>query len=101
MLLPSLNKVFTYLLTYLLAYLVIFHAFLMLKFILKSTFFEKKIQEYHVSVKQLGPRSGPTFVGPDLGPYCLQRLSVDHTSRLPKSHPPVQPNKLHDLLSTG
>ena len=39
----------------------------------KIIFFEKFFQEYHQSVKH--------FVGPDLGPNCLQRLSADHTSR--------------------
>ena len=33
------------------------------------------------SVKQFGSRSGPTFVGPDLGLNCLQRFSADDTSR--------------------
>ena len=33
------------------------------------------------SVKQFGSRSGPTFVGPGVAPNCLQRLSVDDTSR--------------------
>ena len=34
-------------------------------------------------MSQLGPRSGPTnrFVGPDLGPNCLPRLSADDTGR--------------------
>ena len=37
----------------------------------------KKIFQEHykyMSVKQLGLRSGPTVVGPDLGPNCLQML---------------------------
>ena len=29
----------------------------------------------------LDPDQGQQFVGPDLGPNCLQRLSVDDTSR--------------------
>ena len=29
--------------------------------------------QYHPGVKQFGPRSGPTFVGLDLGPNFLQR----------------------------
>ena len=36
-------------------------------------FFEKMFQEYQQGVKQFGSRSGPTFVGLDLGPNCLQR----------------------------
>ena len=31
--------------------------------------------------KQFGPRSVPTFVGSDMSPNCLQRLSSDNTSR--------------------
>ena len=34
------------------------------------------------SFKQFGSRSGPTNVGPDLDPNCLQRLSADDTSKL-------------------
>ena len=34
-----------------------------------------------MSVKRFGPRSGPTNVGPDLGPNCLQKLLVDDTSK--------------------
>ena len=30
--------------------------------------------QYHQGVKQFGSRSGPHFVGPDLGPNCLLRL---------------------------
>ena len=45
-------------------------------FFSKFTFFK-----YHHSVKQPGFRSGPTFVRPDLIPNCLQKLSVDTTSR--------------------
>ena len=35
------------------------------------------------NVKWLGYslRSGPTFLGPDLGPNCLQSLSADNKSR--------------------
>ena len=47
----------------------------------KSTFSKNSFQEYHKRVKQVGSRSGPTFVGPDLGPNCLQMLSADDTSR--------------------
>ena len=48
----------------------------------KIKFFEKFFQEYHQNIKQFGYRSGPTFVGPDLGPNCLQfKLSTNDTSR--------------------
>ena len=33
--------------------------------------------EHYQSVKQFESRSGPTCVGPDLGPNCLLRLSAD------------------------
>ena len=39
----------------------------------KIKFFEEFFQKYHQSVKQFGSRSGPTFVGPDLGSNCLQK----------------------------
>ena len=47
----------------------------------QSHFFLKFFQEYHQGVKQFESRSGPTFVGPDLGSNCLPRLSADDTSR--------------------
>ena len=37
--------------------------------------------QYHLSVKLFGFRSGWHFVGPDPGPICLQRLWADDTSR--------------------
>ena len=66
--------------------------------IFKVYFSKSFFEEYHQDVKQFGSRSGPTFcqteartnrgttlashfVGPDLGPNCLQRLSADDTSR--------------------
>ena len=36
-------------------------------------------QEYHQSVKQLDPDQAQHFVGLDLIPNCLQRLSADDT----------------------
>ena len=50
----------------------------LLIFFFKNNFY-KIFQEYHQSVKQFGSRSG--FVGPDLGPNCLQRLSADDIGR--------------------
>ena len=41
-------------------------------------FFKKSFRNTNHSVKGFGSRSGPIFVGPDLGPYCLQ----DHKSDL-------------------
>ena len=46
-------------------------------FFLTSNFSKKKIfQEYHQSVNlnSLDPDQARHFVGPDLGPNCLQRL---------------------------
>ena len=40
------------------------------------------IQEYHQSVSNsLDPDQARHFVGPDLGPNCLQMLSADDTFR--------------------
>ena len=47
----------------------------------KLLFSEKFFQEYNQSVKQLDPDQVRRSVGPDLGPYCLQMLSADDTSR--------------------
>ena len=40
-------------------------------------FFKKISHEHYQSAKPFRSRSGPTFVGPDLGPNCLQMLSAD------------------------
>ena len=58
-----------------------FSCFFVICCFFQNQLFEKFFQEYHQSVKQFGPRSGTTFVGPDLGPICLQRLSADDTRR--------------------
>ena len=50
----------------------------------KIRFFEKFFQEYHHSIRlsnSLDPDQARHFVGPDLDPNCLQRLSADNTSR--------------------
>ena len=47
----------------------------------KINFFRKFFQERDQSVKQFESRSGPTYVGLDLGPNCLQRLSAHNKSR--------------------
>ena len=39
----------------------------------------------HQGVKRLESRSGPTIVGPDLGPNCLQRLSAVNTWKVTPS----------------
>ena len=47
----------------------------------KVNFFEKFFREYQQDVNSLDPDQAQHFVGPDLGPNCLQRLSADDTSR--------------------
>ena len=53
--------------------------FLCLLIFFISNIFEKLFQEYHQSVKQFDPDQSRHFVGPDLGPNNLQRLSADAT----------------------
>ena len=60
------------------AYLVILHALTSADFYQNQFFSKKLFQEYLQSVKQIGYRH---FVGPDLDPNCLQRLSADNISR--------------------
>ena len=55
--------------------MVIFHVFCRLLIFSRSFIFEKIFQEYHLSVKQIDPDQARRFVGPDLGPNCLPRLS--------------------------
>ena len=47
----------------------------------KINLFKKFLKEIRLSVKHFGSRSGGCFVGTDLGPNCLQRLSADNMSR--------------------
>ena len=47
----------------------------------KSYFLKKKIRNTTRMSNSLDPDQSLHVVGPDLGPNCLQRLSVDHTSR--------------------
>ena len=42
--------------------------------VFQSYYLKEIFQECHQSVKQFGPRSGLTFVRPDMGPNCLQTL---------------------------
>ena len=51
-----------------------FSCFLLSVDFFKINSLEKFFQEYHLSVKQIGSRSGQMLVGPELGPNCLQRL---------------------------
>ena len=43
-----------------------------------KVFFEKLFQEYHQSVKKVWIQ----FIGPELGPNCLQWLSAEDTDNL-------------------
>ena len=45
----------------------------------KTIFFEKFFQDYQQGVKLNS--LDPDFMGPDLSPDCLQRLSANDTSR--------------------
>ena len=77
--LPYLPLIFVHILTLCPRNWEIFHAFMSSADFFKINFWGNFFQEYHQSVKQFGSRSGPTFVGPDLGPNCLQKLSADDT----------------------
>ena len=43
----------------------------------KIIFLKKFFQKYHQSVNSLDPDQARYFVGSDLGPKCLQRISAD------------------------
>ena len=57
---------------------VIFHVFFSRLLIFFNITLSKIVfQEQHQSVKHLDPDQARLFVGPDMGPNCLQRLSAD------------------------
>ena len=58
-----------------------FACFFYLLMFFKFNFFEKFFHEYHQSVKNLDPDQAQHFVGPDLGPKCLQKLPADDTCK--------------------
>ena len=69
------------------AYWVILHAFLSsVDFFLKSTFSKKSFRNTIRVSNSLDPDQARHFVGPDLDPNCLQRLSADDTSRQIQLH---------------
>ena len=68
-----------------------FMLFCRLLIFFKINFFEQIFREYHLTVKQFGSRSGPTFCCPDQDPICLQRLSADDTRRQRVNWLPKQP----------
>ena len=47
----------------------------------KSTFSKNSFKNTIRLSNNLNPDQAPHFVGPDLGPNCLKRLSSDDTSR--------------------
>ena len=60
----------------------IFMFFCCLLIFFKINFFEKFFQNYHLSVKQIGSDQAQRFVGPDLGPNCLQMTLGDKELRV-------------------
>ena len=63
-------------------YWVILHTFLLSAyFFFKINFFEKKFRNTIRVSNSLEPDQARHFVGPDLDPNCLQKLSANDTSR--------------------
>ena len=58
-----------------------FSCFLSSAHFFQNQLFEQLIQECHQSVNSLDLDQARLFVGPDLGPNCLHRLSADDTSK--------------------
>ena len=58
-----------------------FHGFLSSDFFSKSTFSKNSFRNTIRVSNRLDPDQARHFVGPDLGPKCLQKLSADDTSR--------------------
>ena len=50
-------------------------------FFFKINFFKKFLQIYHYVANSLDPDQDRHFVGLDLGPRCLQKLSADDIVR--------------------
>ena len=47
-------------------------------FFKKKKSFQNNLAGFHQNVNQLEPHQARNFVGPDLGPNCLQRFSADN-----------------------
>ena len=47
----------------------------------KSVFFKNSVRNNLLVSNRLDPDQARHFVGPDLGPNCLQKLSADDTRR--------------------
>ena len=64
------------------AYWVILHAFLSsADFFSKSTFSKNSFRNTIKVSNRMDPDQAQCFVGPDMDPNCLQRLSADITGR--------------------
>ena len=61
-------------------YLIICMLVIMNAFLSSADLKDKILEEYYLSVKQFGSRSGLHFVGHDMGPNCLQRISAEDKS---------------------
>ena len=55
--------------------------FVVCRFFSKSTFSKNSFRDTIRVANSLDPDQARHFVGPDLGPNCLQRLSADDISR--------------------
>ena len=53
------------------------YIFVVCGFFFKINFYKKIFQEYHRVSNNLDLDQAGHFVGPDLGPNCLQKLSAD------------------------
>ena len=53
------------------------YTFFRLLIFFEINFFEQFYHEHRQSVKQFGSRSGPTFVGPDVGQIFVQWLPAE------------------------
>ena len=60
---------------------VIFHDFLSSRFFSKSSFLKNSFRDIIWVSNSLDPDQAQQGVGPDLGPNCLQTLSVELTSK--------------------
>ena len=65
------------------AYWVIFHDFLSSADFFQNQLFQKILSDRNTTrvSNSLDPDQAAHFVGPDLGPNCLQKVSADDTSR--------------------
>ena len=67
-------------------------------FFSKSSFFEKFFQEYHLSVKQIGFRSGPTYCRAWSGSKLFSKVISRRHWEIRVQHPIKQVKQLLDFL---